>query len=140
MPRISSNTLQHYPSRQARHSGSFRMKFLLDENTEFRLAGLLKDQGHDVTAIAHDYPHALPDQDVLALAASEQRVLITNDQDFGALIFKHRLPHAGVILFRLEPGDLEAKRVWLEHILTTYADRLSRTFVVVTEKGVRTRE
>lgn len=41
------------------------MKFLLDESAEYRLATFLTDQGHDVTAIAHDYPHALTDVDVL---------------------------------------------------------------------------
>ena len=35
------------------------MKFLLDENTEYHLAVFLKDLGHDVTAIVHDYSHAL---------------------------------------------------------------------------------
>jgi predicted nuclease of predicted toxin-antitoxin system len=38
---------------------------------------------------------------VLAIATAEQRVLLTNDKDFGELIFRRRLPHAGVILFRL---------------------------------------
>ncbi|MGH2369863.1 MAG: DUF5615 family PIN-like protein, partial [Chloroflexota bacterium] len=64
------------------------MPFLLDESADFPLATHLKEWGHDVTAIAHDYPHALSDQDVLAIAVREQRVLITNDLDFGELIVR----------------------------------------------------
>ena len=77
------------------------MNFLLDESAEFRLAALLQQHGHYVKAIAHDYPSGLPDRQVLAIAKNEQRILITNDRDFGELIFRQRMPHAGVILFRL---------------------------------------
>ncbi len=44
------------------------MKFLLDESAEFRLAAFLTNLGHDVTAIAVNYPSALRDPDVLATA------------------------------------------------------------------------
>ncbi len=64
------------------------MKFLLDESADFPLASFLKQLGHDVTAIAHDYPHALKDREVLSIAREEQRILIANDRDFGELIFR----------------------------------------------------
>lgn len=85
------------------------MKFLLDESAEYRIAAFLKDQGHDVTAIAHDYPQALTDSDVLAIAEAEGRVMITNDLDFGELVFRDGKVHAGVILFRLPSGGTEAQ-------------------------------
>jgi hypothetical protein len=47
------------------------MKFLLDENVDLRLAAQLRSLGHDVTAIAKDYPHALSDEDVLTPAGRE---------------------------------------------------------------------
>ncbi len=115
------------------------MRFLLDENVEFRLAAHLAQQGHDVTAIAHDYPHALPDRDVLVLARREDRILITSDRDFGELIFRKQLPHVGVIFLRLGPGNIKVKETWLDHVITTYADTLTTTFIVVTNQGVRVR-
>ena len=63
------------------------MRFLLDESAEYRIVAFLTGLGHDVTAIAHDYPHGLPDQQILEIAVSEQRILITNDSDFGELVF-----------------------------------------------------
>jgi predicted nuclease of predicted toxin-antitoxin system len=72
------------------------MKFLLDESADYPLAQFLRDVGHDVTAIAHDHPHALKDAEVLKIAVSERRVLIINDRDFGELVFRRRLGHAGV--------------------------------------------
>ena len=114
------------------------MKFLLDENVDIRLAPFLREQGHDVTAVAQDYPHNLADRDVLALAHREGRTLITNDRDFGELIVRHRLPHAGVILLRLGPEQLTAKTEALTRLLADHADRLDQ-FVVVTDHGVRVR-
>jgi predicted nuclease of predicted toxin-antitoxin system len=77
------------------------VRFLLDENAEYRLAAFLRERGHEVTAVARDYPGALTDREVLAIALVEARILITNDRDFGELIVRERLPHAGVIYFRL---------------------------------------
>lgn len=71
------------------------MKFLLDENTEYRIAAYLSSAGHDVTTVAQDYQRALTDHEVLGIASSEGRILITNDRDFGELIFRQNLRHAG---------------------------------------------
>src|SRR5690242_15775539 len=101
------------------------MKFLLDENVEARIAGFLTTAGHDVTTIGQDYPHALTDHAVLALAHAEQRILITNDRDFGELIFHQHLPHNGVIYFRL-PLDTAAveKIAWLRQLLVSHQAHL----------------
>jgi predicted nuclease of predicted toxin-antitoxin system len=115
------------------------MKFLLDESAELRLASTLEEAGHDVTVIARDYPHALPDHEVLEIACDEQRVLITNDRDFGELIFRQRLPHYGVIYFRLPDQPVVEKAETLRRILRDYSDQLSK-FIVVTENDVRVRE
>lgn len=115
------------------------MKFLLDESAEFRLASFLHEHGHDVTSIAHDYPRSLTDREVLRIAYQERRILLTNDRDFGDLVFRLTLPHAGIIYFRLGAALLEEKKAWLERILVEYADGLDR-FLVITKQGIRVRE
>lgn len=114
------------------------MKFLLDESADFPLALHLRAAGHDVTAVAHDYPNALHDEEVLAIARQEQRILITNDHDFGELIFRRRLPHSGVILFRLGAEDMPTKVRWLTTVLNSHSQNL-RDFVVITDRGIRVR-
>ena len=115
------------------------MRFLLDESADFPLGGFLKDLGHDVTTVSKDYPQSLADRAVLAIAFEEQRILITNDRDFGELIFRQSFPHAGVILFRLGAEDLETKTSWLQHIITDLSDKLDG-FLVITDRGVRIRQ
>lgn len=112
------------------------MKFLLDENCEVRLGRLLRERGHDVTAIVRDYPTALADEDVLAVAAREGRVLLTNDRDFQHLVVQRRRPHAGVIFFRLPQGKIALKLSRLAFVLDTYTDRLDG-FLAVTEQAVQ---
>jgi predicted nuclease of predicted toxin-antitoxin system len=75
---------------------------------------------------------------VLSLARQDQRIVVTNDLDFGELIFHQQLAHAGVILFRLAEQDITVKQHWLSHVLHTYADQLDQ-FLVITRRGVRVR-
>ena len=77
------------------------MRLMIDENMSEVIVTLLRDNGHDVIAIAEDAPQ-LPDPDVMAWAAQDDRILATHDTDFGELIYRqaHPAPPA-VILFRL---------------------------------------
>lgn len=86
------------------------MKVILDQNADRRFAPCLCSLGHDVTTAGVDSPPGLPDSAVLALAHGEGRILITNDRDFGELVFRRHAPHAGVIYFRLSTPDFAAKR------------------------------
>lgn len=114
------------------------MRFLLDENAEYRLALFPRAQGHDVTVIARDYPGAMTDTDILATAHREERIVITNDRDFGALVFFAQQPHAGVILFRLEKADILIKQSWLTHVIAHHRDDV-RHFIVIDDRGARVR-
>jgi predicted nuclease of predicted toxin-antitoxin system len=79
------------------------MKFLLDQSADARLGVYLMHQGHDVTRVGTHQPEGMLDEDVLALAQQEQRILLTEDLDFDELVLKKHLPHSGVILFRFGP-------------------------------------
>lgn len=95
--------------------------------------------GFDAKRIGGDYPGGLADTDVLSLAMGEQRVLITDDRDFGEIVFRHRQPHMGVIYLRLGDNiDLTTKWERLEYAITQYHDQLDR-FIVVTLKHIRVR-
>ena len=114
------------------------MRFLLDESAHRGLAGHLASVGHDVTVVGRDYPRSLDDSTVLAIARREGRILITNDRDFGELVFDQLEPHAGVNLLRLKGLPIGESMTRLDHVLTHHAGDLDR-FVVVTEHGFRVR-
>jgi predicted nuclease of predicted toxin-antitoxin system len=114
------------------------MKFLLDQSADFRLIPHLRQLGHDVHVISRNYPPGLPDEDVLAIAREERRILIVADRDFGELIFHQGVAHAGVIFFRLPGASLQAKIEQITTALTNYAEELKRgEFLVVTPGQIR---
>ena len=114
------------------------MNFLFDQSADFRLISHLRNLGHDVVAISREYPHSLADEEVLAIAREEKRILIVSDRDFGELIFHQELSHAGVIFFRLPGASLQTKIDQFTSVLADYADHLKRgEFIVVTPGRIR---
>ena len=61
------------------------MNFVADESCAGPVIRALREAGHDVIAIAEVAKGATDDQ-VLARALDEKRVLITEDHDFGELV------------------------------------------------------
>jgi predicted nuclease of predicted toxin-antitoxin system len=114
------------------------MKFLFDQSADFRLIPHLRQLGHDVHVISRNYPASLADEDVLAIARAERRVLVVADRDFGELIFHQGLVHAGVIFFRLPGASLPTKIDHLNTVLEEHAAELERgEFLVVTPGQIR---
>jgi predicted nuclease of predicted toxin-antitoxin system len=76
------------------------LKLLANENVAADVVTALRADGHDVAWIREVGPGSI-DEDVLALALSENRVLLTFDKDFGELAFRRGLRATpGVILLR----------------------------------------
>jgi len=114
------------------------MKFLLDQSADFRLIPHLRTLGHDVAAISRNHPAGLADEEVLAIARQEARMLIVADRDFGELIFHQELAHAGVIFFRLPGATLQTKLEHLNTVLEEHTGELERgAFLVVTPGRIR---
>jgi predicted nuclease of predicted toxin-antitoxin system len=114
------------------------MKFLFDQSADFRLIDHLRSLAHDVTAVSRNYPPGLADEDVLAIARQEQRILVVADRDFGELIFHQGFAHAGVLFFRLPGAQLQTKIEHLDQALQDYADELAAgEFVVVAPGNIR---
>jgi predicted nuclease of predicted toxin-antitoxin system len=76
------------------------MRFLIDENVSWRVAELLTKAGHDAVHVRDLDAEGADDQDVMALAARDERVIVSADTDFGALLAHTRATKPSVILVR----------------------------------------
>jgi predicted nuclease of predicted toxin-antitoxin system len=115
------------------------MRFLLDQSADARLVTHLRSLAHNAIRVGAEHPGGIPDRQVLSLAVAEQRILITDDRDFGELVFKEHLPHTGVIYLRLgDYAPLATKIARLDYVLTRYGDQLEQ-FITVTPHRVRVR-
>ena len=112
------------------------MRFLVDECTGPAIARWLRAQRHDVLSV-YEKARGIDDDKVIQRAFAENRILITNDKDFGEKVYRERLPHKGVILLRLADERSAIKIDVLERLLSVYADRIAGQFVVVTETKIR---
>lgn len=93
------------------------MKFLLDVCVASRpLHTALLELGHDVLSARDGFLHA-SDEALLALAYEEERVLITEDKDFGELVFLRGQPHPAIVrLVEMTPLErVAAMRILIEH-------------------------
>src|SRR3989339_1687550 len=113
-----------------------RIKFIIDENLDFSVVLFLRRKGYNTTSIAEDFP-SLDDINILRFAFEESRVILTNDKDFGELIFKLKLNSKGIILFRLSDQSSKAKIRVLEILLDKYAHKIENNFIVLSDSKVR---
>ncbi|MEW5870469.1 MAG: DUF5615 family PIN-like protein [Chloroflexota bacterium] len=112
------------------------MLFLVDECTGPVVANWLREQGYEVLSI-YEEARGSSDEEIVQRAFREDRIVITNDKDFGEKIFRERYPHKGVILLRLDDERAKNKISALERVLSKYETQLSGRFVVVTENKIR---
>ena len=111
-------------------------RFLADENVPLEAIRGLQADGHDVVPVLSVCPGA-PDEEVLALGAAQQRVVITFDRDFGELVFRRRLPAPpGVIFLRIHAKSPEYIHNHLTRVFAAGASLVGR-FTVTTEARVR---
>lgn len=112
------------------------MRFIVDECTGSLVAAWLRRKGHEVFSI-YDEARGAADDEILEKAHTENWVIITNDKDFGELVYRERRPHHGVVFLRLADERSIAKIAAIEQLFLSYSDRLPDSFVVVTETQVR---
>jgi predicted nuclease of predicted toxin-antitoxin system len=114
------------------------VNFLADECCDALFVQGLRNDGHDVRYVKELAPGA-DDNAVLQMALDEQRILLSEDKDFGELVVRLGLPAYGIVLLRLNPADTDQKLARLRDTLTREADRLPGSFTVIDEKKVRFR-
>lgn len=114
------------------------MRFLLDSCSASRtLHKALIDLGHDVLSARDGYSRAT-DEELLTLAYEENRVLITEDKDFGELVFLHRRPHPCIV--RLVELRVTEKVDAMRDLIERHDDAMrNSSIIVVTRKQVRIR-
>ena len=89
-----------------------------DENIDPILVAFLREEGFDVVDVKESGWFGKTDLELMPIAFSEQRVIVTHDSDFGTIIFTQQEPFVGVVYLR--PGHFSAAphRQTLQTILT----------------------
>lgn len=73
----------------------------------------------------------------MALAAAEQRLLLTEDKDFGWLAFVSRAESEGVVLIRFPANQRESLAAEIEALVARHGEALYGCFTVLQPGYVR---
>ena len=95
----------------------------------------LRSAGHEVLAVAEISPR-IGDEEVLKLARDDARVLLTEDTDFGELVYAEGLPNYGEILFRF-PARARSEAAAAVGAVNQVGDEHSSRFTVIQPGRVR---
>jgi predicted nuclease of predicted toxin-antitoxin system len=112
------------------------MRLLADESCDFSVVRALRQAGHDVTAVVESHRGA-GDEDVIALAVSEQRILLTEDKDFGQLVHAAAGQVGGVVFIRFPARARRGLPATMVELFAKHGERLAGGFAVVQPGRVR---
>jgi predicted nuclease of predicted toxin-antitoxin system len=111
-------------------------RFLADEGCDFAVVRALREAGFDVVAVCEVMSRS-EDNDVIQRSHSENRILLTEDKDFGWLVFVSHADSAGVVLIRY-PGNARATLPQtVVSLAKKHAMQLQNAFVVLQPNQVR---
>ena len=115
------------------------MVLLADESVDYRIVTFLREQGFTVIAII-DNDASISDVEVLQKAKQANVLLITEDKDFGELVFRLKLKHSGILLLRLFNLEIQIQNAKILEALNIHEMELLNNFSPLTEKRLRIRQ
>lgn len=115
------------------------MRFLANENFPAPSTAALREAGFDVRSIQEDLP-GIPDEEVIRIARSEERIILTFDKDYGEIIFKYGSEDPPAVIFlRYRGSDPHQAARFILDILEKGPDIEDR-FTVIEAEGIRQRK
>jgi predicted nuclease of predicted toxin-antitoxin system len=112
------------------------LRFLADESSDFALVRALRAEGYDVLAVSEVMTRS-DDRSLLHQANEEKRILLTEDKDFGWLVFISHAESTGVILVRFPANARQSMAQSVIRVVREQAGNLFNAFVVVQPGHIR---
>ena len=117
------------------------MRFLIDECLSGDLASLLREAGHDWVHVYEAGLGGQPDEEIMALAARENRILISADTDFGELLANSPvLAPSFILLRRTDKRPESLASVLLANIGQVTDDLAAGAVIVIGDTRIRSRQ
>jgi predicted nuclease of predicted toxin-antitoxin system len=114
------------------------VNLLADESVEQQIVDRLRQDGHAVLYVAEMEP-SIGDDIVLQRANQHRALLVTEDKDFGELVYRQGLIHLGVVLVRLAGLTAATKAYMVAQAITLHGTEMPGSFSVISPGTVRIR-
>ncbi|EMJ90040.1 DUF5615 family PIN-like protein [Leptospira meyeri] len=116
-----------------------QVNLLADENVDYRLIKLLRNEGHKVLSVLEE-SKGITDLQVIELAKKIDGIILTLDKDFGEWVFAHKEYSNGIIFLRYNPKDFKEIFNSLNILLNKNSLELNGKFVVLSKNKIRIRD
>jgi len=113
-------------------------EILADESVDFGIIRTLRERGVTIVSIAECSP-GIGDRKVLEIARQRRLLLLTEDSDFGELIFAFKEPAVGVMFLRYHFTQRNKIAECILGILNKSGNQLLGAFTVITPEKIRLR-
>jgi predicted nuclease of predicted toxin-antitoxin system len=111
---------------------------LADESVNENLIIAMRSKGYDVFSVREEM-RSESDINIANFSLEPLRIIVTEDKDFGEIVYHYNLKVAGVILLRYSPLDYSVIENKLLNYLTAHLNNSVGKFIVITPKLTRIR-
>lgn len=118
---------------------ALEFKFLADEGFSFLITSVLREKGYNIKWIG-DFAAGVSDRVVYTIAQDDDRIILTEDKDFGELAIRYKLKASGVVLLRISSTEKELRQRRVFELLERYPEKLKGHLVVIDSEKFRFRK
>jgi len=111
---------------------------IIDENVDQSISDRLIDAGYLLYSVREKSP-GITDKKIIQFASSQQAILVTEDKDFGELVFSHNIKGCTVILLRYGKPDIKIIKKNLLLVIEKNDQLKNNHFITITPKKIRVR-
>jgi predicted nuclease of predicted toxin-antitoxin system len=112
------------------------LRFLADESCDYLVVQTLRAAGHDVVAVVDEFERSV-DAALIDQAYVTNRVLLTEDKDFGWHVFVARARSPGVVLIRFPASMRIAMAKATLAAVAVHENAIGESFLVIQPGQVR---
>jgi predicted nuclease of predicted toxin-antitoxin system len=112
---------------------------IIDENIEEYWIQLIKSKGYDYYSIRENCP-GISDLEVIEIVRKLEGILITEDKDFGELLFSYGVDKVAVLFIRFDQPQYNQIEKYLLKSIDDYLYKPETCFITITKNKIRNRK
>ena len=112
---------------------------IVDENIHGAILLSLQENGFEVFSIINECS-GIDDFEIILKAQGENRIILTEDKDFGEWVFAHHIKNISVVFLRYHHKETDEMKNIVVDLFSKNKNQLYNKFTTVTTKKIRSRE
>ena len=110
-----------------------QLSFFADENIPTELIEWLEQQGNEVSGIAKERLFGIDDLDIITKAYNENKIILTQDSDFGKIIYTQKITFACIMYLR--PGHFDGVfHIPTLEVILKNSDKIKENTIIVGQR------